>query len=203
MYGIPAIVDDQDDVGDGEGVAAAAGEFVSGSDNFGGINRATNVFWRAQRIHNSGTLRELSNGILQQGWLQAINVGGADPNMLRMWCDPSVFATIGLMLIGDRRIGDSTTLNGGFLEANYNGTPINTDRDCPRNTLFILDMDSILFLTQNGYEFLNEDGNIIRNVADRDAWEFTINRDAQIGARNCKKHVRIEDIQTAFNMGVK
>jgi len=63
-------------------------------------------------------------------------------------------------------------------------------------------MASIMFLTQGGYEFINDDGSTLRDVADRDAWEFSIVRDCNIGARKCKSSLKLGDI-TSVVTGVE
>lgn len=195
MHGIPDVVNDGA-MGSDESTVGEGAEYLAGSVNFGGIDRSSNLFWRAQNLSNSGTLRPLTVALLQKAWLTAQHVGGVDPAKLDMFTCPDIFATAGLLFVGDRRLSDSMELVGGFTSVKFNGSLMFVDRDCPRHIIWFLDMESILWLTQGGYEFIDDDGSMLNRVSDVHAFEFSIVRDGNIGARKCKSSLRLGDLQS-------
>lgn len=199
MWGIPAAISGADSVGSEEEVATVADELLVNALNFGDIARSTNTFWKAQWLRNpaaAGTNRPITNAVLQQGYLTAINVGGANPKNIEAYTNVGIWQTIGLLHIGDRRYSDyQETLEAGWIFLKYNGVKIFFDRDAPRDILWWLDMSTLFLLSQSGYELMDEDGSVLSRVTDRDAYEFTLYRDVQLGANNCTKNVRQDDLQ--------
>ncbi len=61
-------------------------------------------------------------------------------------------------------------------------------------------MEHIFLLTQSDYEFIDDDGNVLRNIADRDAWEFAIGRDVALGYNNGRVHTRLADLKTVMDV---
>ena len=128
-------------------------------------------------------------------------IGGADQKSIEAYTNPGIWGTWGLLHIGDRRYSDyQDTLEGGWMFLKFNGIKVFYDRDCPRDIIWFLDMSKLMFLTQSGYEFMEEDGNIFNRVSGVDAYEFTLYRDCQIGMKMGKCHVRLDDISSNSNI---
>jgi len=205
MFGIPAYAG-TGNVGAEETTVAAAGEFVHANLQFGNIDRtaAANASWRAQWLRNPvtpGTNRALTNTVLQHAWLTAITVGGADSKSIEIFTNPGLWMTLGLLHIGDRRYSDyQDTLEGGWEFLKYNGSKVFYDRDAPRDIMWFLNMKDVLILSQSGYEFMDEDGAVLFRVANKDAYEFTLYKDIQLGAKRCSTAVRLDDLTTAANI---
>lgn len=209
MFGIPALVDDgnlgaDEGLGSGDVEAADANEFIAGSLNFGDISRTSNAFWRAQVMQNpdgAGTNRPLTVALMEEGFLRYTTVGGGNESTLEIYTNPELWATFGLLHIGDRRFNDyKKTLEGGWIAIEFNGRPIFKDRDAQRDIFWFLDMEDIMFLTQSGYEFMDDDGAILHRVSDRDAYEFTMYRDCQLGARRSASHVKLDDCASVMRI---
>jgi hypothetical protein len=201
MYGIPAAVDDGN-IGADEGVTAVGAEFAEGNLNYGQIAR-TNTFWRAQVLQNStqGTNRPLTVSLMEQAWLTVITVGGADAKAIDMYTNPSLWATFGLLHIGDRRYNDyKDTLKGGWEALMFNGQPLLYDRDAPRDIIWFLDMKTMMLLTSSGYQMMDEDGSVLHRVSNRDEYEFTLFRDCQLGCRNASKNLKLDDLTAAVTV---
>jgi len=199
MHGIPDAVNDGN-MGSELQQVGVAGEYLGNSLNFGGQTRAATLWWQSQRLGSSGTLRPLTITLLSQAWQTARFKGGADPESLEIYTNPGLFTTAGLLVIGDRRLSDSMKLVSGFTSMDFNGSPIMVDVDAPRDIFWFLQMKDLMLLTQGGYEFLDDDGSTLRVVANRDAWEFTLARDIQLGARGCHRHVILDDIESKFHV---
>lgn len=204
-YGIQAAVSGSTgNVGAEENTVAVAAEFLTGSLNYGGINRSTSPFWQAQWLRNpatAGTNRPMTNAVLQQAWLTAVNIGGASPKNLEIYTNPGLWATLGLLHVGDRRYNDyKNTLEGGWEYLDYNGVKVLYDRDLPRDIMWFLDMTSLMLLTSSDYEFMDEDGTIMNRVPNVDAWEFVLYKDIQLGCKNCSKNLKLDDLVSVANI---
>lgn len=205
MYGLQSLVDDGANAAD-EDTAGIAAEFIDASLSWGSIDRtaAANVDWRAQVLKNpdsAGTNRALTVSLMEQAFLTALVVGGASEKSIEIYSNAGLWATFGALHIGDRRYNDyQETLEGGWLALKFNGRPFMFDRDLPRDMIFFLDMSKIFLLTQSGYELMDDDGSVLSRVSNTDAYEFTLYRDVQLGARNCKSHVRLDDIASIANI---
>jgi hypothetical protein len=203
MYGIPGLVDDGA-VGADEGVAAAAGEFAVAATTLGGVNRATNQLLQSINLTNpngAGTNRPLTYGIMHQAHLRATDTEGASEASMEIYTNPSLWATLGLLNIGNRTFNDSMKrVDPGFSALDFNGSPVFRDRDAPRDIMWFLDMSTLMLLTQTGYEFLDDDGGVLRNVSGFDSWEFSLVRDVQMGIRNFRKNVILNDLTAAVTI---
>lgn len=202
MYGLPAAISGSNVIGAiaEEEVAVVADELITQTTlHYGDINRATNPFWKAQWLRNPvapGTNRPITNAVLQQSYLTAINLGGANPRNIDAYTNVGIWQTIGLLHIGDRRYSDyQETLEAGWIFLKYNGVKIFFDRDAIRDVLWWLDMSTLFLLSQSGYELMDEDGNVLSRVANKDAYEFTLYKDVQLGCNNVSKNVRLDDLQ--------
>lgn len=207
MYGIPSVVDDGD-IGADEGLGgpttpAEVGEFVTGNINYGGISRTTDPFWSASVLHGPtpGTNRAMTVTLMEQAFLNSLVVGGTKDSDMDIYSGAGLWSTFGILHIADRVFNDfKETLEGGWVALKFNGRPYFFDRDAPRDSIYFLDMSSLVLLTQSGYEFLDEDGGVLRAISGKDAWEFTLFRDIQLGNRNGSRHTRLADITSTFNV---
>ncbi len=210
MYGIPALVDDGN-VGADEGLGGAttpaeSGEMLDGSLNFGKIDRtaAANAFWKAQVLQNpngAGTNRALTVALMEQGFLTALTSGGSSETNLEYYTSPGLWATFGLLHIGDRVFNDfKETFEGGWIALMFNNRPLFYDRDAPRDMIWVIDMSTVMLLTQSGYELMDDDGSVLSRVSGKDAYEFTLYRDIQLGSRNNSKNVLIDDCKATFQI---
>lgn len=207
MYGLQALIDDGAIGGDMSDVGAA-GETLTGSLTLGGIDRtaAGNAFWRSTVLKNpvtAGTLRPLTDGILQQAHLTATSLHGANPQDIEIYMNPGLWATLGLVQVAGRVYNDfKKTVEHGWMAIEVNGSMAFSDRDLPRNIMFFLNMTNIFLLTQGDYEFLDDDGNVLRVLSSggRDAWEFSVNRDVQLGTNNLRTSVAVHDLEHSVEL---
>jgi len=206
IYGIPALVDDGD-VGADETIVTEATEMLTASvASVGGITRSSSPFWQAKVYHNpvsAGTRRPLTQKILFEAHLYATAQGGANPKGMELYMSPSIWGTLGMIQVGSRIYNDyKKTVEMGWEYIEVNGSKAFYDRDLPRFCMFYLNMESIFLLTQGGYEMIDDDGNVLRVIAGggRDAWEFSIQRDCQVGIKSGRRHVRVNDIEETMTV---
>lgn len=207
MYGIQSLVDDGD-IGADETVATELVEVHTGSvTKFGGITRSSTPAWQSKVITNpagAGTKRTLTETILLEAHLFATSQGGADPSGIELYMDVSMWGTVGLLQVGSRLYNEyQKTTEFGFQYIEVNGSKAFYDRDLPLGKIFLLNMKNLFLLTQGGYEFIDDDGKVLRQIAGggRDAWEFALRRDLNLAADGLRQHVLVKDL--AQTMTVK
>ena len=202
LIGLQAIIDDGAIGGDRSDPIEAA-ELATASLSYGGIDRTSNAFWRAQVMHNptsAGTLRPATEKLFLQAILTSEYQHGGKG--LEGYCCPSMWGTIGQIQTGNRIYNDfRQTVEMGFEYIVINGVKIFADRDLPDGMVMFIAMDDIFILSQNGYEMLTDDGNVLRMAnLDRDAWQFTLNRDIQLGARRLRTSVSVRDLENTMTV---
>lgn len=207
MLGMQALIDDGDIgiTGEGETVASEDGEVAYGTiaTGVGGIDRDVNPFWQANVDHNSGTKRALTQTLLMQMHLTLSAQNGGSPEMVEGYCHPSVWGTLGMIQVGSRIYNDfKDTVKMGWTYIDFNGSKVFYDRDMPNNKLYFICMEDVFILTQGGYEFMDDDGKVVRIAAGgtRDAWEFSIVRDIQLGMRRARGCGVVKDLKTTMNV---
>ena len=204
MYGIRALVHDAN-IGSLEQIITEAAEMLDGSLSFAGIDRsvAANSFWRSKVDKKSGVLRTLTRTLLFQTHLTVTAQNGANPADIEMYMGPSMWGTLGMIQVGGRVFSDFTeTVEMGWSFINVMGSKAFYDRDIHDNEIYFLDMTKIFLLTQGGYEFLDDDGRILRvsEGGTRDAWEFSVHRDVQLGSNNLRSHAVLGDLTSIMTV---
>lgn len=183
-FGIDCIADDAD---------------PSTGTSLGGLARASNTFWNASVLGNSGTTRDLTEPLLQQGFDEvAINGIGA-PNLIVS--NHAIARKYGYLLIGDRRFSvdsgkEQKKYNGGWGKLAFNGVDWLTDKHSPDNLVYGLNTDFIeIRHSKSGIHWFEEDGKIVSRVANTAASEATLCYFWQVVALAGNCHFRIEDVK--------
>lgn len=207
MLGLQALIDDGDIgiTGEGDHLAVNGAEVAYGTvaTGIGGIDRDVNPFWQSHVMANAGVKRALTQTLMQEMWLTLVAQNGGNPEAFEIFCHPSVWGTLGMMQVGSRIYNDyKSKVEMGWTYIDFNGTKVFYDRDAPDAKMYFLSMKHVFLLTQNDYEFMDDDGKVIRLAGDgtRDAWSFVINRDMQAGINNARKHGVIKDIAVTMNI---
>lgn len=175
----------------------------TGVDNFGFLDRtvATNKFFQGNLLHNSGTNRPLSLGLMQQAKMTQHTKGKGVTRLLVS--APDEWNTHGNLLVADRRWNDKlSTLDGGWPALDFLGSPHVFDKDCPPNRIFFLDTSTIGLLEyEAGYQFMESDGSILRyaSAGDIDQVVFCLLKDHQFFATQCNNQAVLVDIAVNIN----
>lgn len=147
-----------------------------------GINRATVSQWNAIVLHNNGTERSATSSLLQQAFDRIHEESGKEADMIMGHHE--VVRAVYNELSNDRRFvagaGGTQYKEQGTL-LNFNGTPIERDRQAPYNSLFIFKKDAIKLYTLKDFEFADDDGAILSRVANQDSYEAYIRHYSNIG----------------------
>ena len=173
------------------------------SNSLGKIDAYTNTYWDNQRTGTYGGTADLTIMRIQE----AINLGrqqGAMPSV--------IVSSLGVqrefyrLLQANQQFvapGD-TAYASGFSTLTYNGMPVIADLDAPYGQMYILDESTIKVFSDQDWHFLDGDGQTLRQVADRDAYEAVMVRYMNVGSTNRRKNVVINGIgvNTAADAGV-
>lgn len=145
---------------------------VSASGTYLGINRATagNEFWKAQVMANGGTLRPVTLDLMQE-MVDQIEINS--PGMTRLIVtNHAIWRQIADLLVADKRYkGESMKLNGWCEAVEFRGIPIVRDKYAPANKMWFLDTDTWTFFQDSDGGFIDEDGQILKQVANFDKFE--------------------------------
>jgi hypothetical protein len=173
------------------------------SNSFGKIDAYTSTYWDNQRTGTYGATDALTIMRIQE----AINLGrqqGAMPSA--MITSLGVQREFYRLLQANQQFvaPGSTEYASGFSTLTYNGMPVIADLDAPYGQMYILDESTVKVFSDQDWHFLDGDGQTLRQVADRDAYEAVMVRYMNIGATNRRKNVVINGIgvNSAADAGV-
>lgn len=181
MMGLMGIVDDA--------------TFVS---TFQGISRSTYASeWSGQVLSNSGTGRSITTTLLDQILMDCRADGEGNPTM--MITSPIQWRLIGEKLTAIRRYTDTQTLHGGFQAIDWSGVPIFWDNQCPRSpdnldSLFCLDESTLAMYQLADWDFIDDDGSILKWVSGYAAFDATLFHYANFGCTQPKANGVIRDL---------
>lgn len=172
---------------EGNAAASSVSYEVSGLQNllttsaasFGGIDAsaAGNEYWDNQRINAAGAL---SLDILTQAF-NTVTVAGGDVSA--MISTPGMQRALFNLLQSQVRYTEPLNLKGGFKAIEYMGQPFIADRQAPFGKVFFLDERYLNIIDAGDWDWLNEDGNILKWVVGYDAWEAVLARYMNLAAK--------------------
>jgi hypothetical protein len=150
--------------------------------------------WQANMMFNAGVLRPLDTDLLQQGFDLSEELGQVTPTIgitsygvRRRYVD---------LLVPDRRYTGENTykLDGGWSAIDYNGVPVVVDKDAPECAFFWLSEPNLADYRMSDYYWLDKDGNILKWVDRRDAWEAALAIYMEQGTDRRNAHTAIGNI---------
>lgn len=112
----------------------------SASWSFQGNDAATNTWNQAVILSNSGTLRPLTEALIQEGFSEAEKRNNAMVDILL--CSVEMRDTLADQLLPNKRFTNTTELKAGFTALDFNGHKLVTDRHCQRNCIYGLALTS-------------------------------------------------------------
>lgn len=167
---------------------------VDDTDELHGLNPSTVPQWAATVLDNSGTNRALSETLMITAVDKARVKGGKT----------SVFLTsLGVrrayfnLLTQQRRYTDTKEFAGGFTGLVFNHgreIPVVEDVDAPPNKMWGLQENALKIYRNKGWHWADEDGDILKWVQNRDAFQAFLREYSEMGTSRRNAHVVIEDI---------
>lgn len=166
-------------------IDAGLQKLVSTSANtVGGIDAssAANSYWDNLRNTTGGAL---SLDTMMQAYNQVKVAGG---NLTAIIGSYGLQRSYFNLLQSQVRYTEPTSIKGGFSVLDFMGMPFIADRLAPFGNLYFLDESYLKVFTNRDWHFLDEDGHILKWVANQDAWQAYLARYMNMGAsrRNCQ-----------------
>jgi hypothetical protein len=80
------------------------------------------------------------------------------------------------------RYTEPTRLKGGFEALDFMTKPLIADLDAPYGQMYFLDSKWLKIFTNRDWHFLDKDGDVLKWVNNRDAWQAVLARYLNLGA---------------------
>lgn len=178
---------------------------TSTSNSLGGISvtSSSNTFWDNQRLvrgtdwsDSDPDVASTQTGVtldLVQKAMNLVRLQGATPSV--------ILTTLGIQrdfysLLQDQvRYTEPTQFRAGFSVLEYAGMPLVADIDAPYGNMYILDESTLKVFSDQDFHFLDGDGNTLRQVPDKDAYEAVMVRYMNLGATKRSNQMVISGIQ--------
>ena len=94
----------------------------------------------------------------------------------------------------DRRFVNTMTLDGGWKALDYNGVPFVVDNDAIDGEIYFLTTRDLQIYRMSDYEWMSKDGAILSRIQNKDAYEATLFRYAELGAKRRNTQGVIADL---------
>lgn len=148
---------------------------------------ASNPFWAAQVVSNSGTNQALTLENMQKPLdLIATNSDYDENGVKFLLCSYGVRAKYISICVADKRFPNAMELDGGFSAVDFNGKPLVPDPQCKKNRIYYLTPEVLKIFRTSDFDWLDKDGAVLSRVANTDAYEATMFHYGNLGvvARN-------------------
>lgn len=195
---------------DNGGASDASGSFGDGQSELTGLQTAVSTSltlhglavadggkqWQSTVKSNSGTNRPITEALIIGAGMEAANKSGRSAKAAA--CNRGVYVSLINMLTASKRhIVDATADNSGLkLQSGASGImlhfpgwgaeaggklPVIADRDCPGNSLYGLDIDSLRKYQLGDIHWIDDDGSVLHRVADKDKFEASLRCYMEVG----------------------
>ena len=169
---------------------------VSASGTYLGIDRsvAANNFWKAQVLSNGGTLRPLKLDLMQE---MVDTIEQNSPGTTRLIVtNHALWRDLAGQLVADKRYNGNTMKLNGWCEAlDFRGIPVVRDKYALANKMWFLDTETWTIYHDSEGGFIDEDGQILKQVADSDRFEAGWRRYLQIVSGDPASNGLLSDLQ--------
>ena len=143
-----------------------------------GIDKATNK-WIIPTIYtNVGIISDIK---LKKGLHQASIIADSDPDFILT--SHGVERSYYEYLETTKRNVNVMQLKGGYKAISFDGIPFVSDKFCPAETLNMLKKDDFVLHQMGDWDFLDRDGSIFKQTANKAAWDAVLVKYGDIGCR--------------------
>jgi hypothetical protein len=187
MMGLGGIVgdDDLDDIAIGATYGAGTSDF---NDPLQGLDIATYPWWTAiTDFHASGRFagqRALDLTLMQTMFDMIEERAGKGYGPDLMMTTRAVRREYLELCKADSRTVNTMALDGGWTALDYNGVPLMVDNDALDGEILFLTLKDLQLYRMSDYEWMEQNGAILRIVTGYDAYEATFFRYAELGCKN-------------------
>lgn len=169
------------------------------AQDLGEVAVATYGWWDNKRLapdfdpEVANTQTALSLDLIQKA-MNTIRLEGANPS--------AIITTLGIqrefynLLSQDVQYIDPASLSyaAGFKTLSYNGMPLIADIDAPYGRMYVIDESTMKVFSDQDWHFLDADGQTLRQVSDKDAFEAIMVRYMNLGATKRNNQMVISGI---------
>lgn len=151
---------------------------TGGQPNVGGINSASagNEFWRNASTQTNAAI---TLDKLQQSWGNVRISGGETSLMIGSFAIQRQYYAL---LQSQVRFNEPMTLKSGFQTLDFMGKPLVADVDAPFGRIYFLDESHFAVYSPKDWHFLDEDGEMLKWVQNKDAWQAILARYMNLGS---------------------
>lgn len=157
---------------------------TSGTPNVGGINSASagNEFWQnATPLTNAA----ISLDRLQTQWGTVRRSGGETSLMVGSF---GIQRQYYALLQSQVRFSDPMKFESGFQTLDFMGKPLVADIDAPFGRIYFIDESHLKVYSPRDWHFLDEDGEMLKWVQNKDAWQSILARYMNLGSDRNNTH---------------
>lgn len=149
---------------------------------FGNIDptQAGKEFWQP-------IVQNVAGNLTQDGMVQILNqidLAGGDSASVALYTTYGMQRIYFNLLQTQVRYTEPQTLKGGFKALDFSGHPLIADRDAPWGRIYFVDESQHkVFSPDDNWHYLDEDGDILKWVVGKDAWEAVLTRYMNLGTK--------------------
>jgi hypothetical protein len=152
------------------------------------IDPSTYGVWASTELSNSGTNRQVTDELIGQLFHTIQRKSGVAPNGSShvLAASDGVIRSYASTMTSQKRYS-TTALKGGYdtlmCEAGSGSVPLQFERDCPENSMYLLHKDAFTFNTESDWSWMERDGAVLSRKGSGttlvDAYEAVIYRYAE------------------------
>jgi hypothetical protein len=167
------------------------GSYVS---NLQGIDRNQFPRWKAGVFGNSGTLRQITDTILQPAFTKVEKTGKVPGLILMEYALRDSLAAQELTYKRFER-ADSIELKGGYKGLSYNGGAIVCDEQMDADRVYFIRPDLLEICQTRGPRWDDTTGKIIKDISGKDAYEARLKWYMNMGCNRCNAQAVVLDLK--------
>jgi hypothetical protein len=181
----------------GEGIEAVGLQDIvsQADDNFQGVDTGNYPLWRAGSVVDANQAT-LTDTLLEESLDEIDVVSGEFPDIIVT--THGVIRNYAASLKDNKRFTNTVSLKGGFKAVSID-TPAGAinlmrDRDVPNGFAFILNTSHLSLFVLSDWEWMDDDGAILSRVSNKDAYEATFYKYANLATDQRNTHGLIYDL---------
>jgi len=168
------------------------GAIVAASGTYMGIDRAGIPEWQGNVVDAGDVDGFLSEDLMRIAKNAARRNGTSDPNLLIGTFDIKRYYENTQKSF--KRHVNPMTLEGGAKAVEFDGAPLIDDKDAPPQRLWMFDTTSIEWFVMKEVDWADLDGDMLKWVSGKDAWEAFLRTYKDIGCESPANQTVIKDI---------
>jgi hypothetical protein len=177
------------------GLNAIISDSNPGVGNLQGVSVTGNPWWQAQIFGNSGVLRQLDLGDIQEVIdTIATQTDYSESDISLMFCNYPVRRAYFKMMLAERRQVNTMKLDGGWTALDYNGMPFVVDSQAKRNRINFLVLDTVGLIRTSDFDWMDKDGSYLYRVSGKDSYAATLFHYGNLACYNRNGNGALTDI---------